>query len=684
MDGHVEVARLLLDHGAQVNMPVDSFESPLTLAACGGHYELAALLLSRGADLEEVNDEGYTPLMEAAREGHEDVVQLLIEHGANVNTQTEETQETALTLACCGGFLEVAQYLVDHGADIELGASTPLMEAAQEGHIDIVEYLINKEAKIDAVTNTMDSALTYACANGHTAIAELLMSCGANVEHESEGGRTPLMKAVRAGHLETAQYLIAKGADVNRCTSNNDHTVLSLACSGGHLAVVQYLLMKGADSSHILKDNSTMIIEAARGGHTAVVSLLLRQPRFTEALRNQMLAQRQTASLSANDQRMKNAAVAKRKARISHAQSEPIKQQKKHGRDEEAGLDDVTPPTSVIAQNWLPINPQLMGMPQPFQFQSHAPPHQILQQSMSLPGSPLKGFPAYSYQPHPQFVSNHAPIKMEEEKVKDSVTFPSTTTDSGTLYQTKPLAPLHPPPPPHPGGGNYLLPTVFAESSVYSNEVRMEAYLKADEILRNHMSQMDYPKQQALMNALESLMVQSEAHRASMVGTGESGEGGGYKSVQEPHPPPQSSWSFTDPSRMPKFAVGVSTLAPSSGASPDRTSSRSLGCSPMKQEHPPSMTNELPSINTMYNSLAPPALLTTPTSVGMPPTLPNLIQQVSPDHTHLPHPQGLPQVDLSGFKHLTHHVMQQQAPPTSPNIRANNNQQQQQQSTTNK
>ena len=37
MDGHVEVARLLLDSGAQVNMPADSFESPLTLAACGGN-----------------------------------------------------------------------------------------------------------------------------------------------------------------------------------------------------------------------------------------------------------------------------------------------------------------------------------------------------------------------------------------------------------------------------------------------------------------------------------------------------------------------------------------------------------------------------------------------------------------------------------------------------------------------
>ena len=80
-DGHVEVARLLLDSGAQVNMPADSFESPLTLAACGGHVELAALLIERGASLEEVNDEGYTPLMEAAREGHEEMVALLLRQG---------------------------------------------------------------------------------------------------------------------------------------------------------------------------------------------------------------------------------------------------------------------------------------------------------------------------------------------------------------------------------------------------------------------------------------------------------------------------------------------------------------------------------------------------------------------------------------------------------------------------
>uniref|UniRef100_A0A8D2LN87 Ankyrin repeat domain 17 n=1 Tax=Varanus komodoensis TaxID=61221 RepID=A0A8D2LN87_VARKO len=305
--GHVEVARVLLENGAGinthsnefkesaltlacykgiplciyfffVNMPADSFESPLTLAACGGHVELAALLIERGANLEEVNDEGYTPLMEAAREGHEEMVALLLGQGANINAQTEETQETALTLACCGGFLEVADFLIKAGADIELGCSTPLMEAAQEGHLELVKYLLAAGANVHATTATGDTALTYACENGHTDVADVLLQADADLEHESEGGRTPLMKAARAGHVCTVQFLISKGANVNRTTANNDHTVLSLACAGGHLAVVELLLAHGADPTHRLKDGSTMLIEAAKGGHTSVVCYLLDYP----------------------------------------------------------------------------------------------------------------------------------------------------------------------------------------------------------------------------------------------------------------------------------------------------------------------------------------------------------------------------------------------------------------------
>lgn len=61
------------------------------------------------------------------------------------------------------------------------------------------------------------------------------------------------MKAARAGHLCTVQFLISKGASVNRSTTNNEHTVLSLACAGGHLGVVELLLEHGADPMHKLK-----------------------------------------------------------------------------------------------------------------------------------------------------------------------------------------------------------------------------------------------------------------------------------------------------------------------------------------------------------------------------------------------------------------------------------------------
>ena len=67
------------------------------------------------------------------------------------------------------------------GADIELGASTPLMEASQEGHVNIVKFLLERGAKVHAETSTGDTALTYACANGHTLIASILLQCGAEL-----------------------------------------------------------------------------------------------------------------------------------------------------------------------------------------------------------------------------------------------------------------------------------------------------------------------------------------------------------------------------------------------------------------------------------------------------------------------------------------------------------------------
>ena len=145
-----------------------------------------------------------------------------------------------------------------------LGASTPLMEAAQEGYETLVDYLIKSGAKVTTVANNGDTALDLAAENGHTKICAALMHAGAKLEHRSEGGRTPLMRAARQGHEPTVDYLIKAGADVNLYSENNEHTVLSFACQNGQLSVVQRLIQAGANPNAKLKDGSTMLIEAAK------------------------------------------------------------------------------------------------------------------------------------------------------------------------------------------------------------------------------------------------------------------------------------------------------------------------------------------------------------------------------------------------------------------------------------
>uniref|UniRef100_A0A158PCG1 ANK_REP_REGION domain-containing protein n=1 Tax=Angiostrongylus cantonensis TaxID=6313 RepID=A0A158PCG1_ANGCA len=190
MDGHLEistfkpcllfqVARVLIQAGAPVNLTSEAYESPLTLSCCGGHAELAKLLIDAGANIEETNDENYTPLMEAAREGY-----------------------------------VVLDVLVKYGGDLELGTNTPLMEAAQEGHASTVNYILA------AVKPNFDydgrTALMKAAKNGFTEIVEFLVTKGADVNaRSSNGDATALSLACSAGHREIVKLLLKCGADPN-------------------------------------------------------------------------------------------------------------------------------------------------------------------------------------------------------------------------------------------------------------------------------------------------------------------------------------------------------------------------------------------------------------------------------------------------------------------------------------
>jgi len=91
--------------------------TPLMYGCAGGHEEVVRVLLNSGANVEDHNENGHTPLMEAASAGHVPVAKILLEHGAGINTHSNEFKESALTLACYKGHLEMVRFLLEAGAD---------------------------------------------------------------------------------------------------------------------------------------------------------------------------------------------------------------------------------------------------------------------------------------------------------------------------------------------------------------------------------------------------------------------------------------------------------------------------------------------------------------------------------------------------------------------------------------
>ncbi|KAI1158830.1 hypothetical protein F5B18DRAFT_65083 [Nemania serpens] len=91
---------------------------------------------------------------------------------------------------------------------------TPLSWAAENGHQEIVQLLIERGADIESKGSYGQTPLSWAAGNGHQQIVQLLIERGADIESKDSSGRTPLSWAAENGHLEIMELLIEKSADV--------------------------------------------------------------------------------------------------------------------------------------------------------------------------------------------------------------------------------------------------------------------------------------------------------------------------------------------------------------------------------------------------------------------------------------------------------------------------------------
>lgn len=87
---------------------------------------------------------------------------------------------------------------------------SPLMMAALKGHIELVRQLIGRDADVNKPGWT---ALHYAATNGHVAVMQLLLDHHAYIDAESPNGTTPLMMAAQYGSPGAVKLLLEAGAD---------------------------------------------------------------------------------------------------------------------------------------------------------------------------------------------------------------------------------------------------------------------------------------------------------------------------------------------------------------------------------------------------------------------------------------------------------------------------------------
>ena len=280
-----DMVKFLVEKGANINAKTpysseySSVETPLLLSLDYEHIDsiydenssVAEFLINNGADINVKNNHGETPLMYASRVHNIKVVELLIQKNADINA-FNNYGNTALMYGVNN--LVTVKLLVENGADVNFykGGSTALISACEYSHernIDVIKYLVSKNANINAQDNEGDTALNKTLDTLDEGsidildfeIANFLIEQGADVNIKNKREYTPLIylgmgegnfnnKSFQEYRIKLAEVLLEKGADIN-AKDYNGYTSLIWACSssGSRFAepFVKFLVEKGAD-----------------------------------------------------------------------------------------------------------------------------------------------------------------------------------------------------------------------------------------------------------------------------------------------------------------------------------------------------------------------------------------------------------------------------------------------------
>uniref|UniRef100_A0A8C5EPJ6 Si:ch211-272n13.3 n=1 Tax=Gouania willdenowi TaxID=441366 RepID=A0A8C5EPJ6_GOUWI len=137
--------------------------------------------------------------------------------------QLDKENRTALHIACANGHVELVQFLVESKAKLDLCDNqnrSALMKAVQCQHERCVSILLENHANPNLVDINGNTALHLAANIPSVSTAVLLLQYDAEINSQNKEGFTPLMVAVREDHIEMADFLLKEACRVPVCAIN--------------------------------------------------------------------------------------------------------------------------------------------------------------------------------------------------------------------------------------------------------------------------------------------------------------------------------------------------------------------------------------------------------------------------------------------------------------------------------
>lgn len=200
----------LVTAGADVNESFADGKTALMVVGKQGMSALVEKLLNAGAQVNATNRNGGTALMFSAISGDLRTIRLLLAHGADVNA-VGANRWGAMMVAAVKGHVDVVAEFLQRGADPNLPdvyGWTPLMRAANRNRSETVRrLLLDPRTNIAHRDDDGATALHRAAEEGHLDMVELLIELGADVDALDANGRSAAIRADLAQHPDVAVRL---------------------------------------------------------------------------------------------------------------------------------------------------------------------------------------------------------------------------------------------------------------------------------------------------------------------------------------------------------------------------------------------------------------------------------------------------------------------------------------------